>query len=177
MYYRVASQEGQSPTWQWKSTVLSSLESLFHFLRLNHALSTDHLHVFSSPSHEGLDEQLICENNGLGSTSVTAAQFLQERMFSLQGITPEVSMPVAQEHQQPASIGVITNGLLNEASITVQAMAARGASPLEARRVELKRGAGGDHDLPYTFTLPHAWPRVRSWMRLLVKVHNGKFQL
>ncbi len=34
MYYRVAIQVDAVPTWQWKSTVLSSLDTLFQFLRL-----------------------------------------------------------------------------------------------------------------------------------------------
>ena len=89
MYYRVAIQRERDqpnppPSWQWKSTVLSSLQTLFHFLRLYSALPQDHLRVFSSSSREEIDEQLVRENNGLGSDSVTAAQFLQERMLGSQ---------------------------------------------------------------------------------------------
>jgi len=32
MYYRVAIQVDLSPTWQWRSTVLSSLDAVFQFL-------------------------------------------------------------------------------------------------------------------------------------------------
>jgi hypothetical protein len=47
---------------------------------------TGSLAVFSSSSREEMNEQLMGENKGLGSTSVTAAQFLQERrMGSLEG--------------------------------------------------------------------------------------------
>src|SRR5260221_14440868 len=81
MYYRVAIQVDAAPAWQWKSTVPSSLDTLFHFLRLFGALPHDQLRVFSSPSREGLAEQLEQENQGLASTSVTAAQFLQQRML------------------------------------------------------------------------------------------------
>ncbi len=56
MYYRVAIQVDPLPTWQWRSTVLSSLHTLFQFLRLYRALPQDHLHVFSSSSREGMDE-------------------------------------------------------------------------------------------------------------------------
>jgi hypothetical protein len=52
MYYRVAIQVDAAPTWQWKSTVLSELSTLFHFLRLFGALPHDQLRVFSSPSWE-----------------------------------------------------------------------------------------------------------------------------
>ncbi len=33
MYYRVAIQVDPLPTWQWRSIVLSSLQTLFQFLR------------------------------------------------------------------------------------------------------------------------------------------------
>ena len=92
MYYRVAIQADASPTWQWKSTTLSSLDPLFQFLRRFHDLPQDHLRVFSSSSREEMCEQLVRENNGLGSDSVTAAQFLQERMLgSQQGTSTAIS--------------------------------------------------------------------------------------
>ena len=85
MYYRVAIQRqgdqlDRPPSWQWKSTVLSSLQTLFQFLRLYSALPQDELRVFSS-SREGLEEQLAQENRGHESDSVTAAHFLRERMI------------------------------------------------------------------------------------------------
>jgi hypothetical protein len=84
MYYRVAIQADASSTWQWKSTTISSLNSLLQFLRRFHDLPQDHLRVFTSSSREEMCEQLVRENNGLGSQSVTAAQFLQERMLGSQ---------------------------------------------------------------------------------------------
>jgi len=85
MYDRVAIQVDQSPYRQWKSTVLSSLNTLLQFLRLYRALPQDHVWVFSSSSQEGLKQQFVPENKGLGPNLVTAAQFLQERMlYSLQ---------------------------------------------------------------------------------------------
>jgi len=79
MYYRVAIQMDLLPTWQWRSTVLSSLQTLFQFLRLYRAFPQDRLRVFSSSSRTDLNEQLRRENTGGESTSVTAAQFLQQR--------------------------------------------------------------------------------------------------
>ena len=84
MYYRVAIQADVLPTRQWKSTTISSLQSLLQFLRRFHDLPQDQLRVFSSYSREELGEQLVRENNGLGSDSVTAAQYLQERMLGSQ---------------------------------------------------------------------------------------------
>jgi hypothetical protein len=53
MYYRVAVQRqgdhlDRPPSCQWTSTVLSSLQTLFQFLRLYRALGHDCLCVFAS---------------------------------------------------------------------------------------------------------------------------------
>ena len=73
MYYRIPIQRCRDqldwpPTWQWKSTALSSPQSLFQVLRLYSALQQEHLRVFSSPSREGLEEQLRQENSERGSS-------------------------------------------------------------------------------------------------------------
>jgi hypothetical protein len=47
-------------------------------------------------------------------------------------------------------------------------------SALVRRREALESGPGGDHDLPYRFSLPLSLPQVRAWMTLLVKVHRGE---
>jgi len=49
-------------------------------------------------------------------------------------------------------------------------------SELYKRREELERGAGGDHDLPYRFTLPTSMPQVLGWVKLLVRVRQGDLQ-
>lgn len=87
MYYRVAIRQNTSPSWQWKSTTISSLTALFQFLRRYDRLAQDRLRIFSSPCTEELDEQLAHENNGLGSCSVTAAQFRQEHMMGTRSTT------------------------------------------------------------------------------------------
>src|SRR5690348_11759776 len=114
MYYRIAIQRERNQldrpsTWQWRSTVLSSLQTLFQFLRLFGALRQEHLRVFSSTSREGLQEQLEQENKGLSSHSVTAAQFLQERMIRSPEVARGTSERGAQEQQGMASIAVSTN--------------------------------------------------------------------
>jgi len=105
MYYRVAIQGDVSPTWQWKSTTISSIDPLLQFLRRFHDLPQDHLRVFSSSSREEMSEQLVRENNGLGSHSVTAAQFLQERMLGSQQLTPNAlhARPAVKESNETDS--------------------------------------------------------------------------
>jgi hypothetical protein len=154
MLYRVAIQADTSTRWRWCSTMLSSLDAVFRFLQLYYA-PLEHLLVFSSGSYEEIDEQLACENQGLPSTSVTAAQFLRDRKGSI---------PVACEQS------------LNENSWGQPFLDERGSSVLEKRRVELECGAGGDNNAPYRFTLPTYLPQVLAWMKLRAQVQNGELQ-
>ena len=177
MYYRLAIQLEPSPLWQWKSTMLSSLDTLFQFLRLYQALPQDHVRVFSSSLQEGLKEQFVQENTGLGSNSVTAAQFLLERMLRLPqvtGDTPERREGV-RDNQGSASIAVATNASLNESSNPAGFQYERTMSSLDRRRLEVELGVGGDHDVSYAFALPLSMPQVLAWMRLLTSVHRGDY--
>jgi hypothetical protein len=181
MYYRVAmrlegDQLNRLPSWQWKSTVLSSLQTLLQWLRLYGALPQDHLRIFSSSSRESLGEQLAQENTGLSSHSVTAAQFLQERMIRSPELTRGTSERGARGHQATAAIAVSTKTWLNESGRVAHTWDERSMSRLSLRRLELELGPGGDHDVPYSFALPASLPQVLAWMRLLAKVHRGQVQ-
>ena len=178
MYYRLAIQrggdhlDGKAP-WQWQSTALSSLQSLFRVLRLYGALPQEHLRVFSSPSREGLEEQLRQENSGGGSASATAAHFLQEHMIHSTGVT---SAGGARGHEGTTSIAVSPGTRLDENGGAAHGLGERSVSPLERRRLEQELGAGGDHDVPYHFALPLSLPQVLAWMRLLARIQRGELQ-
>jgi hypothetical protein len=179
MYYRLAIQRGRDHLygpvpWQWQSTALSSLQSLFQVLRLYGALPQECLRVFSSSSREGLEEQLSQENSGCGSSSVTVARFLQQHMLHSRGVT---SAGGAQEHERITSIAVSPRTREDECGGVVQAPCERDRSSLEWRRLEYERGAGGDHDLPYHFALPLSLPQVLAWTRLLGRVQCGEIEL
>lgn len=183
MYYRVATQVDAAPTWQWKSTVLSELSTLFQFLRLFRALPPDQLRVFSSSSREGLAEQLEQENKRLASHSVTAAQFLHERLIrpAADGVVPRFIVGNSLEREggtslERGSIAVLSQQPLNERSGGGSALENRGMSALERRREELESGPGNDHDLPYRFALPSSTPQVLAWVKLLVRVQQGDLQ-
>jgi len=175
MYYRVAIQVNQQPTWQWRSTALTSLEALFSFLRLYRVIPQDHLRVFSSTSREDLNEQLVQENQGRLTNSVTAAQFLYERGMGSREMTPEVSARRART-RTGTLVAAGTTPPSTESSILPHAPAEWSSSILESRRLELERGAGGDHDSPYTFALPLSMPQTLAWVELLVKVQQGALE-
>jgi len=178
MYYRIAIQPGRDhldrkAPWQWKSTALSSLQSLFQVLRLYSALPQERLRVFSSPAREGLEEQLRRENSGGGSASDTAAHFLQQHLIHPGGVT---STGGAREHEGTTSIAVFTGTRLDERGGAAHVLGERSMSSLERRRLEHELGAGGDHDVPYHFALPLSMPQVLAWTRLLARVQRGEVE-
>jgi hypothetical protein len=175
MYYRVAIQVNQQPTWQWRSTALTSLEALFGFLRLYRVIPQDRLRVFSSTSREDLNEQLVQENQGFLTNSATATQFLYEQGIGSRELTPEVSARRART-STGTLVAAGATPPSNESSILPYSPAERSISVLESRRLELERGAGGDHDVPYRFVLPLSMPQVVAWMRLLTRIQRGELQ-
>jgi len=176
IYYRIAFQAEQSPTWIWKSTVLSELAAVFGFLRLYRALPPDRLRVFSSSAKEDLNEQLAWENNGLASQSVTAAQFLQERKIHLWTFPEETSACAVGERLAMVSVAESRRRSFHEGHTREGSLDEWRTSELEHRRGELERGSGGDHDRVYTFVPPTSLPQLRAWVRLQARVHTGEVQ-
>jgi hypothetical protein len=174
MFYRIATQVDSSPTWQWKSTVLSELSTVFRFLRHYGTLRQESLRVFSSSERVGLEEQLVQENKGLASNGVMAAQFLRERLIR----PPEVVWSTSEREEgtnlEMMPLAVTTHQPLNERNRGGNIPERRGMGSLERGREALESGTGGDHDLPYRFTLPISTLQVLAWMKLLSRVQNGE---
>ena len=130
IYYRVALQDKQTPTWKWKSTVLTSLDALLLFLRTYGSIPKEDVRVFFSSSAEEMEEMLSRQNQGLVSNSVSADQLLSGKSMNSS----------------------------------------------EIKRLELELRNAGDHDEPYTFTLPSYMPQVLAWTKLLARVRNGELE-
>jgi hypothetical protein len=178
VFYRIAIQRGrdhlgQPLTWQWQSMALSSLQSLFQVLRLYSSFPQEYLRVFSSPSREGLEEQLRQENNGVGSASATAAHFLRQHVLYSRGVTEAGG---ARGHEGMGSIAVSISTRLDESGGAARAQGERSMSSLERRRLEQELGTGGDHDVRYHFVLPLSMPQVLAWMRLMGRVQRGELE-
>jgi len=181
MYYRIAIQQeadrsDQLQGWKWRSTVLSSLESLFLWLRLYGTLPQDRLRVFTSASRERLDEQLRQENQELGCYSVTAAQFLQKRLIRCPEGRQATIKRGAREQQATATIAVSSHACVEKSSSRVQGAGEWSMSSLESRRIQQELGSGGDHDVHYSFVPSTSLPLVLAWMRLLARVQRGELQ-
>ena len=200
IYYRLAFQDRQTARWTWKTTALTSLQAVFQLLRAFSALPQDSIRVFAASSTKDLDEMLSHENNGLASSSVTAAQFWQERNIAVSERAQSVSeqsvsaqaaqqgesvaawakdlwdkhaaMGTAQVARQASTVAV--SSPLREYLTTTDAPANLGMSLLYTKRLEIERGQGGDHDTPYLFTLPVSMKERLAWMRLQTRVQAGE---
>ncbi len=82
IYYRLALQGNQSPTWRWKSTVLTSLEAVLGLLKIYRSVPKERIRVFLSSTVEEMDEMLKRENEGLSSTAVTVDQLWDKQCMS-----------------------------------------------------------------------------------------------
>ena len=176
MYYRIAMKANSSSPWQWKSTVLSSRDAVFQWLRLYRALPYDRLRIFSSSSREEMSEQPVREDLELESASVAALQFLQERMIYSSEASGEASAGERRKNERIAPIAVSIGSASNESSRGAFVLDQSGGGLLEKRRVELEHGAGGDHDQLYQFRLPSSLPQALAWTKLLVRVQQGEIQ-
>ena len=180
IYYRIAGKKHQSSLWHWKSTPLTSLQTVFQFLRLHSAIPQDQLRVFSSSSREVLRELLEEENQGGLQTSVTAEHFLRERRLYIGKAIGGASERYGSEGVEKPGRKAITATLpplVSQASTQETSLAEKGVDTLDARRrLEIERGAGGDHDEPYAFALPLSWPQRLAWVRLMVKVQHGELE-
>ena len=174
-YYRVAIQLQQTQTWKWQSTVLTSLDALFRYLRFFSALPQDRIRVYSSSLRESLNGLLAEEKNGMDSSSVTAAQFLQERGIQVREL-PRSASEQGTAGQHKGAIAVNTRTPTSESISGEQVLNMQNVSLLERRRAELECGSGGDHDTPYTFSLPPSTPQAIAWARLLARVQAGQLQ-
>ncbi len=178
MFYRVAIQTNSIPEWKWKSTVLGSLNVLFHFLQLHHSIPARNLRVFMAPEQGYLDEMLSQENRGLVTNSVTAEQFLRERHMQVW----ETGTPESVQQETPISTektATVSSELaLFAASMTGNMLFAPvyALNPLDRRRQEIEFGAAGDHDCPYVFTLPQSVKEMMAWIRLLEKVEGSAIE-
>jgi len=142
------------------------LETVFQWLRLYRALPHDRLRVFSCSSPGELNEQLGRENQGLQFTSVTAAQFLQERRLCSPEVLQRASECQGATSQEKTPSAVPIQPAVSESGRGGNIPDGRSIGALERRCLELESGAGGDQDRPYRFTL----------LKLLASVQNGALQ-
>jgi hypothetical protein len=191
IYFRVAMRMDQWSLWNWRSTVLNAPGTLFDFLKIYDRVAKDRLRIFFATSWELMNQMLVRENRGLVSNSVTVEQFLQSgRRIDVQHIQrfeSELGQPVDKEliaksvitgqlgEERPSSHATPTvetaHAVISEAPVN-----SCEGSPFELMQQASEWRRGGDHDTPYTFTLPTSMRQALAWTRLLAKVQRGELE-
>jgi hypothetical protein len=165
--YRIAGRlrDVPAPPWRWRTTRLDSLQAVWAHLQHYRWPEHTELRVFLASSAEQLEAMLARANAGELSTSIAAedippGQLLPGWKLGAAGGADEPKEPAHQD----AHPGVDGAGP-REPRVSL--------APLDRRRLELEGGAGGDHDLPYTFAWPDFWPHALAWLRLTSSVRQG----
>ena len=66
---------------------------------------------------------------------------------------------------------------LASTSITVKQLLTNGGiNSWEVNRLEMELCSVGDHDVPYTFSLPNKRSETQAWIKLLQRVRSGELQ-
>ena len=79
----------------------------------------------------------------------------------------------AQAKQKEA--GGVTVSPLHDPLTTMGTLSSLGMSFQDKKRLEIELGSGGDHDMPYLFTLPVTQKERLAWIRLQKQVQAGEF--
>lgn len=102
IYYRVAFKVAHTQSWQWRSSPLTSLPTLFTLLRAYHGIPDDRVRIFFSSSEKEMEEMLIRQNEGQISSSLTADQFLTGHHINTQEVMRlELELSTAEDHDTP----------------------------------------------------------------------------
>ena len=78
--------------------------------------------------------------------------------------------------QMDAMLSRANQGLLSTAITVDQLWDKHCMSWIEVRRLEVELGAGGNHDRPYTWSLPPSGPHVLAWTKLRALRERGEFE-
>jgi hypothetical protein len=70
--------------------------------------------------------------------------------------------------------GSVTASLLHDQLTTAVTLSSLGMNYQEKKRLEIELGQGGDHDMPYLFTLPITQKERLAWIRLQQQVQAGE---
>ena len=148
-------------------------------------LKTD-IRVSTASTKEELSEMLRRQNDSLVPGSVTAAQFLQARKIAGE----EPAQSASKERVSPRTVQQGTDSATWARVVWEKHQVAQAAQPehfatagapsslamsiQEQKRLEIELGPGGNHDLPYLFTLPISQNERLAWIRLQKQVQAGE---
>jgi hypothetical protein len=138
--------------------------------------------------NQGVREEMIYYRVALKSEQSSAWKWRSTAITSLnalfQLLKPYNSVPQDQIRVFFSSSQDNMDGMLNRqneglitSSVTArELLAGQPINTLEVTKLELELNDGGDHDIPYEFTLPASLPQLLAWTRLMHKVRNGELE-
>jgi hypothetical protein len=86
-----------------------------------------------------------------------------------------VFLSTAPEEME-AMLSRANQGLLSTAITVDQLWDKHYVSWIEVRRLEMELGAGGDHDLPYSWNAPTSRSEVLAWTKMLAGRERGELE-
>lgn len=179
MYYRIAVQKQSSTEWEWKSTLLHSLEEVFRLSQQYTEIPATHLRIFAASTSEYMDTLLVRENLGLTSNSLTLEQILHDHQ--------SLTIPHIRQFEAQLGWGEEEAHDTHGTDVPGQEMAAPAteAEPLPVATLDRSidddfitdpEPYGSDHDQPYTFAFPEYTPHALAWLKLRAKVQAGELE-
>lgn len=162
IYYRIAAKKQQSSEWEWKSTILNSLEAVFRLGQQYSFLPAEQVRVFMASSVAYMDILLVRENLGLASNSITLDQLLHARQSLT---TPQVRRLELELGWRGAEAPALLEQALASPSV---------CEMIDAPMEQDPEPGGGDHDIPYIFAFPDFLPHILAWFRLRERVLAGE---
>src|SRR5229473_7845110 len=112
IYYRVALQGSQAATRRWKSSLLTSLDSVLGVLNLYRCVPREHIRVFLSSSPEQMEKMLARANQGLISTAITVEQLWDRHCMNwIEVRRLEMELGSGGDHDCPYSSNTPTSNL------------------------------------------------------------------
>lgn len=179
IYYRIAMRSTRTNLWQWKTTVLTSLEALFGAIRLYNPAPKHLLRIFFASSTAYFDDMLGRENSGLMSNSISAELFLKEKRIDTQEmlrLEAEAATPQELRQAIPAALNLVRayvgfQSATQQPEATGSEVSITSPAPMQLQN---EQQPGGDHDTPYAFSLPQFMPQALAWTILLSRVQRGE---
>ncbi len=111
LYYRVAIQGSQSAAWHWKSSLLTSLDSVLGVLKLYRCVPRKHIRVFLSTSPGQMEEMLSRANQGLLSTAISTDQLWDRHCTSwIEVRRLEMELGAGGDHDQAYTWSLSSSG-------------------------------------------------------------------
>ena len=140
------------------------------FLQERNIAGSEQLHNaldqrFSAQKDQQVTEIVACATRGMHEAAQSVQQKADNATWAKEAWEKHQAL---QANQKEA--GGVTASPLHSHLVTAGTLSSLGMSLQEKKRLEIELGPGGDHDMPYLFTLPISLKERLAWIRLQKQV-------